>query len=856
LGPCDAGGSAIDWVMAIDDVDFLDAAKKLKARYLPQSSTSNAAQHLAKLAPSSTDAEFMNAIASYYAACFDIFDEGRAYLEGRAISSTTARAHGVGYAATLIGNDLPKEGRAEIRRRMQDLGILRASGHDHFRGCVVVPLVDDNADVVGFYGRRVEFAASGQATHLYLPGPHRGVFNRRGVDVGVGEGTLIICEAVIDALSFLEQGIEHVTCTYGASGLTDEIVSLVEKHDIKHLLCAFDPDEAGDRGFITLQQRFTSARVERLALPAGLDVNACSAALNLRTLLDTNDLPPPVAMLPPPKPSQGLVDEKDDEATLVFGDRTYAVRGIARLTQSEALKVQMVIRRRGLSFSDTLDLFVSKARYATAVAAAVELEAESKDLKDDLMKAFHIVDDLRRRRRENANKKPVVEMSAAERDEAMALLTDPELVHRIVHDFDRCGVVGEEINKVVAYLGATSRKLSKPLAVMVQSTTGAGKSSLMDAVLIFVPDEEKEILSAMTGQALFYADIDLEHKVLALAEEEGGTSAAYSLKLLQSDGKLQLLTTVKDPVTQQNTAKKIEVKGPVSLLSSTTKIKMDEELLNRCIVLGVDESREQTRRIHEVQRELETLEGKQRLIERARLMTLHQNAQRLLKGMEVVNPHARDLTFFDEKTRARRDHMKYLTLMRTVALLHQYQREVKHLSDGTPYIEVTREDIELVNELSGAVLNRALDDLPPKTAELFRAIVALVKQKQDADGDDVDVWFTLRDIVDALSLSDTAVTRHLQRLQEAEYIETGHRGGHSQRLWYRVVERPNAFAPLPPAGTPSTANTSNIPPTHLQPPGVGGFSGLKSLKALRIVKTSNTSADGTYTGKSGATVTP
>jgi DNA-binding transcriptional ArsR family regulator len=605
-----------------------------------------------------------------------------------------------------------------------------------------------------------------------------------------------------------------------------------------------------------LQQRFTNARVERLALPAGLDVNACSAALNLRTLLDTNDLPPPVAMLPPPKPSQGLVDEKDDEATLVFGDRTYAVRGIARLTQSEALKVQMVIRRRGLSFSDTLDLFVSKARYATAVAAAVELEAESKDLKDDLMKAFHIVDDLRRRRRENANKKPVVEMSAAERDEAMALLTDPELVHRIVHDFERCGVVGEEINKVVAYLGATSRKLSKPLAVMVQSTTGAGKSSLMDAVLIFVPDEEKEILSAMTGQALFYADIDLEHKVLALAEEEGGTSAAYSLKLLQSDGKLQLLTTVKDPVTQQNTAKKIEVKGPVSLLSSTTKIKMDEELLNRCIVLGVDESREQTRRIHELQRELETLEGKHRLIERARLMTLHQNAQRLLKGMEVVNPHARDLTFFDEKTRARRDHMKYLTLMRTVALLHQYQREVKHLSDGTPYIEVTREDIELVNELSVAVLNRALDDLPPKTGELFRAIVALVKQKQEADGDDVDVWFTLRDIVDALSLSDTIVTKHLQRLTEAEYIETGHRGSHSQRLWYRVVERPNVFSVpgrQPPA---ATASTSSPPPAHLQPPGAGGFSRVNISRTLRIVETASPHGESAHTAKSGTAVTP
>jgi hypothetical protein len=126
---------------------------------------------------------------------------------------------GIGYAATLVGNDLPKEGRADIRRRLQDLGVLRASGHDHFRGCVVVPLVNDNADVVGFYGRRVEFAASGQATHLYLPGPHRGVFNRRGVDVAVHEGTLVICEAMIDALSFRYASCAQDQVAFRANGI-------------------------------------------------------------------------------------------------------------------------------------------------------------------------------------------------------------------------------------------------------------------------------------------------------------------------------------------------------------------------------------------------------------------------------------------------------------------------------------------------------------------------------------------------------------------------------------------------------------------------------------------------------------
>ena len=779
-------------------------------------------------------------------------------MEGRGISSATSRRHGAGFAGGTLGDDLPKDDRAGVRRRLQDVGVLRHTGHEHFRGCVVFPLML-NDDVVGFYGRRGAFSGDGQANHLYPAGVHRGVFNPRGFDVAKRDrerGELILCESVIDALSFLEQGIDNVSCTYGTHGITDDIVDHITSRGITSVLCAFDADAAGEMGCETLRTLLAEKGVEvvRVTLPTGLDVNDYANGNSLRGLVDGEAAPPaPPAMLPPPMPTQGLVSEGDDNAVIVFGDRTYEVRGLARLLTSESLKVQLVAARRGLSFSDTLDLFVSKARYATAVAAAIELEADSKDVKDDLMKAFHIVDDLRRRRREAAGKKPVVEMSQAEHDEAMLLLTDPNLVQRIVHDFDRCGVVGEELNKVVAYLGATSRKLAKPLAVMVQSTTGAGKSSLMEAVLIFVPDEDKEILSAMTGQALFYADMDLQHKVLSLAEEEGIASAAYSLKLLQSDGKLQLLTTMKDPVSQQNVAKKVEVKGPVSLLSSTTKIKMDEELLNRCIVLGVDESRAQTRRIHEVQRELETLEGKQRLLERQHLMSLHQNAQRLLKAVEVVNPHAPDLTFDDVKTSARRDNMKYLTLMRTVALLHQYQREVKHLSNGTPYIEVTLEDIELVNELSAAVLNRDLDDLPPKTAELFRAIVSLVKKKQDADGDDVDVWFTVRDVVEALSLSDTAVTRHLQRLVEAEFLEVGHRGGHSQRLWYRVVDKPNAFAPRPPTGegagdTGDTGETAK-PPTDLQPPGVGGFRGLSRLKSLRIVKTANTSGKATTTGK-------
>ena len=68
-------------------------------------------------------------------------------------------------------------------------------------------------------------------------------------------------------------------------------------------------------------------------------------------------------------------------------------------------------------------------------------------------------------------------------------------------DFARAGVVGEEANKLVGYLAALSRKLPEPLAVIVQSGTAAGKSVLMEAVLAFVPPEERVQYSAVTGQA-------------------------------------------------------------------------------------------------------------------------------------------------------------------------------------------------------------------------------------------------------------------------------------------------------------------------------------------------------------------
>ena len=182
----------------------------------------------------------------------------------------------------------------------------------------------------------------------------------------------------------------------------------------------------------------------------------------------------------------------------------------------------------------------------------------------------------------------------------------------------------------------------------------------------------------MTGQSLYYmGETNLKHKVLAIVEEEGASRAGYALKLLQSEGELTMASTGKDPVTGNLITQQYRVEGPVALLLTTTARDLDEELMNRCLVLTVDEGREQTRAIHQLQRDKRTLAGLVAQQDKAALITLHQNAQHLLKPLAVLNPYAAYLSFPDQTTRLRRDHDKYLTLIDTIAYLHQYQRPIK-----------------------------------------------------------------------------------------------------------------------------------------------------------------------------------
>ena len=76
-------------------------------------------------------------------------------------------------------------------------------------------------------------------------------------------------------------------------------------------------------------------------------------------------------------------------------------------------------------------------------------------------------------------------MSAEERAAAEAFGRSPDLLERICEDYGRCGLIGEEGNRLLCYLTAVSRRLEHPLSVLILSSSGAGKSALQNVTLGF-----------------------------------------------------------------------------------------------------------------------------------------------------------------------------------------------------------------------------------------------------------------------------------------------------------------------------------------------------------------------------------
>uniref|UniRef100_UPI0018803120 CHC2 zinc finger domain-containing protein n=1 Tax=Xenorhabdus sp. BG5 TaxID=2782014 RepID=UPI0018803120 len=600
---CNAGGSVLDWVMQTEGLSLRHATERLKAVLGHNPAVEPLVQPEELASDAIGQQVLLSRVVEFYHHTLLNAPEAQAYLSKRRLNHPELVSHfKLGFANRTLAYRLPaskyKAG-AEIRRRLQAVGVLRENGREHLRGSLVVPVMDAQGQIHELYGRMIsDDLRASVVRHLYLPGAHKGVWNAAALGASK---TLILCESLIDAMSFWVAGQRHVTAAYGVHGVTADHWQAFEHYSIKQVLIAFDNDSAGNEAAVKLASALVAKGITplRVVFPPKMDANEylCQMAepeTDFALLLESavpmqeaadmvalerqtpepdtvSESASPLAAEPAPRVTPNVVCESGDNGELLIsvGTLQWYLRGMSTVKAGAAamkLNAQVLDRQSGVLFADGVDLMSGRSRNSYSRMAAAELGLTEGDIRRALGQVLLAVEQWQ----QQGGAASVVNMptmSDTEQEAALALLQDPYLTARITTDLAACGVVGESTNLLAGFLAAVSRKLPKPLAVLIQSSSAAGKSSLMDAVLNLIPEEERIQYSAMTGQSLFYlGETNLQHKILAIAEEEGVRQAAYALKLLQSDGELTMASTGKDEATGNLVTKSYTVKGPVMLM--------------------------------------------------------------------------------------------------------------------------------------------------------------------------------------------------------------------------------------------------------------------------------------------------
>ncbi len=800
---CEAAGNAIQFVARKENISDKEAALKLLAG-LPgvQRASQLEEKKPSPAVPPNVAADLLNRVAAFYHRTLFKDKAGLDYLASRNLADPAMlESFRVGYCNGTLKGALPKSG--EVIDQLKALGILNAKGNEVFYGRVTVPVMDGD-NVASLYGRKVEGPGAklpAEATpHLYLAGGHKAAFNAASAK---SAERVILCEAILDALSLWQAGQRAVLPLYGKGGWTEHHERAVRESSAREIVLALDNDAAGRDGTATLKARLAAllpaVPVRVVRWPEGVkDANqffASRPASDFAGVLDPGpaDAGASGAEEKKPEASGEKLTATEHGFTLSYPNRRYDVVAVEKPGPA---RLRATVKALGLEpgrfHVETIELYSSKSRRLFAAEAGRLFRLPPEVTEADLDRVLLAAE---QRVTAGAEPRPAAALvSEPDKELAVKLGKSADLVGEIQRDLGKLGLIGEETNRLLLYLAMTSRQRDDPLAVHTVSSSGAGKSYLQDAVLSLCPEEDLIKLTALTDQALFYKGEDsLRHKCLAVEEVAGAEGARYAVRNLISAKKLSIEATIKNPLTGKMETQVNTVHGPTAVFETTTQPGTDAETKSRFILLSIDESAEQTRAILAQQRQRHTLEALVARKERETIRRRHHAFQRLLRPLLVVNPFEPLLGYGDERLTTRRDQPKYLNLILAVAFLHQMQRLVRHHPVLGDYIEATLDDIAIANELATELFGASLDDLSAPSRNLACLMadhVAAQAAQRRTSWDKVD--FTRRGLREAIKWSDARLRIHLGELVNLEYIAPLC-GGYGSTFRYRLLVPPETI---------------------------------------------------------------
>lgn len=636
------------------------------------------------------------------------------------------------------------------------------------RGCLIFPLKNKAGEVVSLYGRGL-FADG----HYYQSG-RMGLYPAYPV---ADTKVLILTESVIDAATLahteLPVGVS-VLALYGTNGLSEEHRNAIAKlSELEEIIFAFDADDAGRKatqavaGILWVDNPHCT--YSTIALPETHDVN--SFAMRDAHWRDTfNDLlATREAIITPkinPEPVEVAVELNTDnphDLRFTTAQAVYRVKGglQSTLKNLDSLKVTLAIEADGRVSRRRVNLYEDRELLSCSRYVGERLGLRPDLVENDLTQLTNLLEDYRENLRGQLHQPSTkkVGVPAAARDAGMQFWKSKNLLQSINDMIGKAGIVGEDRNRLLLFIVASSFRMPTTLHALIQGASGSGKTRLLRVISELMPEESVKRYTRVTDGSFYnQGEYFFTNKLLCFEDIDGlKEDALLAVRELQSNEILITSTSFKDDNGGIRGGERI-VRGPIASISCTTRAEVYEDNISRCFVVAVDESRQQSLRIIQYQNDKSAgvISGQQE--KKTRLFL--QNCLRLLRPLEVVNPYANQIHLPKDAHKIRRLNELYQSFVRQITLLHQYQRK----TDKQGRLIATVADLKAACDILFESIVLKVDELDGSLRQFFEQLKTYVKSKGQ------EYEFNRFEVRKATGVSKTQQHRYLNQLIELEYL--------------------------------------------------------------------------------------
>jgi DNA primase len=740
-------------------------------------------------------AAFLNKMFTYFKNAVYNSKPAQDYITGRKLDYTKLD---IGYNSGQFHHGARKD-ETLINQCLQhglliDNNLIARTGEPAYnvfgKNCITFALRDKANNITGLYFRST--INNKDQRHYYLK-------DRSGLYPNYPKPEtkkLILTEAIIDSASLLL--IPEITANYellscfGTNGLTDEHKQAIATlKELEEIILFYDGDQAGKEAIKhhseLLHQLRPGIKLSYFETPENEDVNSLAQGhepeifthllesrkvFSFSNELKTTEFPSlekkndPISTSAHHQISTLNIDNPYNLGYTGLTASYYIKGGIRPQLDSMRISLQIVHPQTNDDYRTKLDLYEFKQVSNTSTAVAEKLGIRADLVEKDLSKLTMLLEEYRDSKPntgiESNEQKRIIKVPEATASRCIAFLQKPGLVASINTLIEKAGVTGEETNRILLFVVASSYKMPDTLHALVQGSSGSGKTHLILKVAQLMPPEDTITLTRVTDSSFYnYAENDLVHKLICMEDLDGMKEEAFlAFRELQSRGMLTSSTSVKDENGNIRGMVKL-VKGPVASLSATTKGEIYEDNMSRCFLVAVDESNEQSQRI--IKHQNNKAAGLIDTTKETELKAFIQNCIRLLKPHTVINPYAKLIELPEEAHKIRRLNELYQSFVKQITLLNQYQRK----KDVQNRLIAEKEDLQTACEILFESIILKVDELDGSLRQFYEQLKAHIQRQGN---DYKDYQFTQREIRQAFNISKTQVQRYINDLAELEYI--------------------------------------------------------------------------------------